>query len=46
MLGEIDLVSARTAFDREHAAIAETARTSGILPGVLRDLFVNYGLPE
>lgn len=34
------------AFTREHAAITETARTHGVFPGLLRELFNRAGLPD
>ena len=40
-----DLEKLTRTFNLDHAAIAETARTRGILPGVLRALFMEHDLP-
>ena len=41
-----DLSGQIAAVSFEHGAISETARTHGILPGVLRDLFAAHQIPD
>lgn len=41
-----DLARQTSAYAAEHAAIEETARTSRILPGVLRDILAAHHIPE
>ncbi len=41
-----DLENQTGTYTRERAAITETARTGGILPGVLRDLLTSHALPD